>query len=82
VNTKILFFGSLTDLFGQERTVDLPPDGLSLAKLRRLLPANGAEAAALAANGIKAAVDQRMAADEEIARPGQEIAFFSPVSGG
>lgn len=82
MNTTILFFGSLTDLFGRERVVDLPPDGVSLGALRRLVASGPAETAALEKPGIRAAVDQRVAGDEEMVRPRQEVAFFSPVSGG
>lgn len=82
MNTKILFFGSLTDLFGRERAIDLPVGGISVAELRRNLAANEAEAAALRPAGIKAAVDQQVVGGEAIVRPGQEIAFFSAVSGG
>lgn len=75
MSTTILFFGALADRFGRARQVDLPSEGVSVAMLRRMIaPDLGA--------GTRAAVDQRIAREEEVVRPGQEIAFFSPVSGG
>lgn len=82
MNAKVLFFGSLTDLFGRERAVDLPAAGVSVSVLCDLIALSAAEAQALAAPGIRAAVDQEVAAPDALVRPGQEVAFFSPVSGG
>lgn len=78
MNTTIFFFGALTDRFGRERQLELPPDGLSIAALRRMLAPEGVELGA----GTRAAIDQQLAREDDVARPGQEIAFFSPVSGG
>lgn len=82
MNTKVLFFGSLTDLFGRERAVELPPAGVRVAALRDLVARSPEEAQALSAPGIRAAVDQELTAPDAIVRQGQEVAFFSPVSGG
>lgn len=82
MKTKILFFGALADGFGRERVVELPAEGATVGALRELAASNEHEAAALRAAGVKAAVGQRLAGDEARVRPGDEIALFSPVSGG
>lgn len=79
MNTRILFFGSLVDAYGRERKVDLPAEGLSVAALREQLAAADP---AIRRLGVRAAIDQSLAGEAAVARPGQEIAFFSPVSGG
>lgn len=80
---KVLFFGEITSRLGHERAVHIPPDGCSIAQLRQLLGANDAIAlATLMRPAIKASVDQAIVGDETIVQPGQEVAFFSPLSGG
>lgn len=78
MNTTVLFFGALTDRFGRERRVELPPQGVTIVALRRLV----APDAVGLGQGTRASIDQQVVGEEAIARPGQEIAFFSPVSGG
>lgn len=80
---KVLFFGRLGEQIGREIEVDLPAGGCSVAELRRLVVSGHAAAAdALSRPGIRAAVDQAIVADEGWVRPGQEVAFLSPLSGG
>lgn len=82
MKVRILFFGSLSDVFGRERTVELPPGGVTVADLRRLVAREPREAAAIDGVGVRAAVDQAVAGDEQMIEADQEVAFFSPVSGG
>lgn len=82
MNTRLLFFGALGEILGRERDVDLPPAGCSIGVLRERLRSDEAAAAAMAGKTILASIDQQIVGDEAIARPGQEIAFFTPLSGG
>lgn len=82
-NTTILFFGAVSDRLGRSHRVRVPVGGLSLAGLKALIAAQLPEAAhALAAPGVRAAVDQVLILDEAHIHPGAEVAFFSAFSGG
>ena len=74
----ILFFGSIGDLFGGERQVEIPSD-CTVADLRRRL---AQEHGAIAGPATRAAVGQQLAEEGASIRHGDEVAFFSPVSGG
>lgn len=81
--TKILFFGRLSDQFGREIEVDLPPAGCTVAELRALIGGRAPAAGeALLEPCVKVCVDQAIVADSAYVRPGQEIAFLPPLSGG
>jgi molybdopterin synthase sulfur carrier subunit len=83
MKTKLLFFGRLAERLGREREVDIPDAGCTVAALRQLLGDSDPAAGELMASGsILASVDQEMATDEVFVHPGQEVAFFSPLSGG
>jgi molybdopterin synthase sulfur carrier subunit len=83
VKVPIQFFGQLAEQFGRLREVEIPSEGCTVADLRaRLISASDHLAFALNRPGIRAAVDQEVVGDEALVRPNQEIAFFSPVSGG
>jgi molybdopterin synthase sulfur carrier subunit len=80
---NLLFFGRITDQLGKERALDIPESGCTVGELRRLLAESDPVAAELLAGGrILASVDQELAGDDAPIRPGQEVAFFSPLSGG
>jgi len=74
----ILFFGSIGELFGGQRQIEIPPD-CSVGDLRRIL---AEEHKGIAAATIRAAVGQQVAEEDTPIGPGDELAFFSPVSGG
>jgi sulfur-carrier protein len=83
MKTKLLFFGRITDQLGREREIEIPDGGCTVGELRRRLADSDPIAAELFAAGrILASVDQEMAGDEIAVRAGQEVAFFSPLSGG
>ena len=76
---RLLFFGSLGDLFGRERGVEWPGEGSTVGDIRALL---AGEHDAISAPSVRASVDRQLAAENMMVLPGQEVAFFSPVSGG
>jgi sulfur-carrier protein len=83
MRTNILFFGRLADRMGRDVIADLPDEGCTVAELRRLLSDRHPHAAAeLARPSVRACVDQEIVPETCIIRPGQEIAFIPPVSGG
>jgi len=78
----VLLFGPLRDLAGwRERVVEPAPATLSALKawLARLDARLGA---ALDGPGVKAAVDKAIAPGDPALRPGAEVAFLPPMSGG
>jgi molybdopterin synthase sulfur carrier subunit len=76
---RILFFGRLGETIGREIEVDLPAAGCTVAELRARL----AEAhPAVAAPSVRACLDREMVAETALVRPGQEVAFVPPLSGG
>jgi len=82
VRTRLLFFGRLAEQVGREREVDIPAEGCTIGALRSKL-ADDPELEMLApGRGMLASIDQQVVQDEAHVRSGQEIAFFSPLSGG
>jgi molybdopterin synthase sulfur carrier subunit len=80
--TRVLLFGRLRDIAGwRERSFDPAPDRLSALKamIRR---ADAALADALDEPGVQAAVDKAVVRGDAILRPGAEVAFLPPMSGG
>ncbi len=84
MDVEVLFFASLRDAVGIERTsVKLTgPAGLRelLAELAQRLPASAI--AALQAENIRVAVNQILASPPFAFSDGDEIAFLPPVTGG
>ncbi|WP_339913771.1 MoaD/ThiS family protein [uncultured Brevundimonas sp.] len=81
--TRILFFGRVAERLGADCRLDLPAAGASLGEIRHLLAARDeVSAAALMRTDVRASVDQIVVGDDVLARPDQEIAFFSIFSGG
>ena len=74
---------SLRESLGSSEAIDLP-DGATVAALRDALIARGAaHANALARHkAVRCAVDQQVADEATALRPGVEVAFFPPVTGG
>ena len=79
---RVLLFGPLRDLAGwRERRFEEPP--ATLAALRTLLTAEDAAlGAALDGPGVQAAVDRALVRGDVPLRPGAEVAFMPPMSGG
>jgi molybdopterin synthase sulfur carrier subunit len=81
----ILYFAWLRDRTGQsEETLDLPAGVTTIAALIHHLRGRGGgyEAAFSLGRVIRAAVNQDFAAPDTAIAPGDEIAFFPPVTGG
>lgn len=81
--TRILFFGRVAERLGPEGSLDLPTEGSTVREIRRLLAERDEVAAdALLRPDVRASVDLVVVGEDAVARPDQEIAFFSIFSGG
>jgi sulfur-carrier protein len=82
VEVLVLFFGRLREAAGTGE-MEIAVAGGSVADLRAMLAAgNPILGEALAAPGIRVAIDQRIAADDAPIAGAREIAFMPPMSGG
>lgn len=81
---KILYFAALRDALGcAEESMLLPAGVATIGELRTYLAGRGDSWNALqTGHNIRAARNQRMAQPGEAVQPGDEIAFFPPVTGG
>ena len=79
---KILLFGSLREDIAGEVAEEVPVEGCSIRVLRERLVARDPSYAPLGRPSVLACVDQEIVRDDRVVRPGQEVAFFRPVSGG
>ena len=82
---RILYFAWLKDRLGRgEEQVVLPEGVATVGGLRDWMRARDTLFEAVFAPGgrIRAAVNQDFATDDAPVRPGDEIAFFPPVTGG
>ena len=84
MNVKVLYFASLRDAVGRaEESFTLPSGVATVGDLRSFLADRGEQWAALAeGRNVRAARNQRMASATDPVGPGDEIAFFPPVTGG
>jgi molybdopterin synthase sulfur carrier subunit len=85
VKVKVVFFASLRERLGTGvEMVDLPDSASTVAGLRmHLMKRGGAWHEVLAdMKVVRAAVNHDMAAANEPLNPGDEVAFFPPVTGG
>ena len=81
----VLFFAALRAQIGQESlSVSIAPGGLSVRALRAQIEgANPAIAQALAEQPrLRVAVNQTLSTFEHMVKPGDEVAFFPPMTGG
>ena len=82
---KLLYFANLREQLGtQGEELDVPPDVTTVAGLRALLQARGDSWRSALAQGkaVRVAVNREMAQASTPVRPGDEVAFFPPVTGG
>lgn len=80
---KVLFFASLKETLNcdEVEVTDVSID--TVAKLRQFLAAKGdLWASVIGASNTLAAVNQAMSGDDKVLNPGDEVAFFPPVTGG
>jgi molybdopterin synthase sulfur carrier subunit len=85
VKVKVLFFASLRERLGTPlEEVDIPDSASTVAGLRlHLMQRGGAWRDVLAdMKVVRVAVNQDMAAANAPLNPGDEVAFFPPVTGG
>lgn len=79
----VLFFGRVADCFGRAASVPIPSEGCPLSTIRQRLIGRTEGGEVLGAPGVRAAVDRELVLrDAAWVRPDQEVAFFSPFSGG
>jgi molybdopterin synthase sulfur carrier subunit len=83
IMTRILFFGRVAERLGPDCRLDLPAGGATMGEIRNLLAARDeVAAAALLRVDVRGSLDQVVVGEDALARPDQEIAFFSIFSGG
>lgn len=81
---NILYFAGLGERLGRQQEIYTEqPLPLTVAELLlRLAARSGLWQQALTAPNIRCAVNQQVATSEHTLRPGDEVAFFPPVTGG
>ena len=85
MKVKVLFFAGLREQLGKAfEEIELPAGVGTVAALRSHLRSRGGTWQAALADGrvLRMAVNQEMARPEAPIRPGDEVAFFPPVTGG
>lgn len=83
ITVKLRFFASLRERLGEADTLALPAGATVGAARDALMARGGAHAEALArSRAVRAAVNQKMAAETAPLADGDELAFFPPVTGG
>jgi molybdopterin synthase sulfur carrier subunit len=80
---KVLYFASLREQVGTHGE-DLDASATTVAGLRTLLMARGGAWQSALAQGkaLRVAVNQEVAQPTTPVKPGDEVAFFPPVTGG
>lgn len=83
ITVKLRFFAALREKLGEADMLSLPAGG-TVADARDALIARGGLPAEALARGraVRAAVNQKMAAETVVLAEGDELAFFPPVTGG
>ena len=82
---KVLYLASLREQLGKPgEDLEIPPVTSTVAGLRTLLMARGGAWQSALAQGkaLRVAVNQDMAQPTTPVKPGDEVAFFPPVTGG
>jgi len=82
---KVLFFAGLREQLGTSgEEIELPAGVGTVSALRTHLRSRGGAWQTALADGrlLRTAVNQEMARPEASIKPGDEVAFFPPVTGG
>jgi molybdopterin synthase sulfur carrier subunit len=85
MSIRILYFARLREDMGVAGEMyELPMDAGDVKSLRaRLIARGGASAVALGpGKAVRVSVNQDLARDDTPVKPGDEVAFFPPVTGG
>ena len=82
IRLSISFYGEIADRLGRERAMVFAVDDITVGEIRVELARQDEAAAILLKPQIKAAVDSRVVGDEVQVNSGQDVVFFSIVSGG
>jgi molybdopterin synthase sulfur carrier subunit len=85
MKVKVLFFAGLREQLGTGgEEIELPPGVKTVGALRAHLLARGAayQAALAEKKLVRMAVNQQMVNATAPVKPGDEVAFFPPVTGG
>jgi molybdopterin synthase sulfur carrier subunit len=85
LKVKVLYFASVREKLGRDaEELELPAEVSTIAGLRTHLRARGGAWADALAEGrlLRTALNQDMAQPAAPIKPGDEIAFFPPVTGG
>ena len=85
MNVKVLYFAGLREQVGiRGEDLQVPAGVTTVAGLRAMLMARGGAWQSALAQGkaLRVAVNQEMAQPTTAVKPGDEIAFFPPVTGG
>jgi len=85
MNLKVLYFAGLREQLGTRgEDLQVPPGVTTVAGLRAMLMSRGGAWQSALAQGkaLRVAVNQEMAQPTTPVKPGDEIAFFPPVTGG
>ena len=85
MKVKVLYFAGLREQLGRPgEELDVSPAVTTVAGLRTLLTARGGAWQTALAQGkaLRVAVNQEVAQPTTPVKPGDEVAFFPPVTGG
>lgn len=85
MKVKILYFAGLREQLGRPgEELDVSPAVTTVAGVRTLLMARGGawQSALVQGKALRVAVNQEVAQPTTPVRPGDEVAFFPPVTGG
>jgi len=82
IRLSISFYGEIADRLGRERAMVFAVDDITVGEIRAELARQDEAAAILLGPQIRAAVDSRVVGDDAKVKSGQDVVFFSIVSGG
>lgn len=84
MTVKILYFAALRDALGRsDETLVLPSGVASVGELQAFLADRGEAWSVLnTGRNVRAALNHRMVQSSVQVNPGDEVAFFPPVTGG
>ncbi|MBN8527606.1 MAG: MoaD/ThiS family protein [Caulobacterales bacterium] len=82
IRLSVSFYGEIADRLGRERAMVFAVDDVTVGEIRAELARQDEAATILLNPQIRAAVDAVVVDDDAGVRSGQDVVFFSIVSGG